>query len=875
MLMFIRADYARKLRSELPPHIYATSAASYRGLAYRGKNQSILVSGESGAGKTETVKLLMSHCALTASNEGDIVIDKLLKANPLLESFGNAKTSRNDNSSRFGKFSQLEFDNLNHLVGSRCITYLLEKSRVVTQNNAERNYHIFYQLLASPEHISRELHLLGKTCVDFQYCNRGDNITHVIEGISDQDRFHLTSEALTLLGVNELLRIELFKALAGILYLGQVQIVALQGDTDTATISRDSPECAHAVEICANLLGVDVEAFVSAVTCRTIGVEGQRLTVPLTLAQSISGKDALAKEIYARIFQWLVYVINFNTSFNLSSHSKNALVGTISLLDIFGFECFTVNRFEQLCINYANEKLQQKFTQDVFKTVQVEYQDEGLLWDHITYNDNVEILELLEGKRGVIAALNEECIVPRGSDSGLVSKLKSTFNQSNIFGVIQTQREQFTIQHFAGKVAYTVTGFLERNKDTLPEDMRTLLSNSRRKLLSRVFTESNVFSSHSSEQEDIFASANSALNERLLLLVEDDGGGYRSPASLMPQSGASTAADPKTKRSSFVTAETVTMKFKTQLSRLMEVISATEVQYVRCIKPNANKSAVEFSRQLVVEQLRTAGMIQAIQISRSAYPNRLSYPQFVARFRCMRPRRWHEDLEARMPKVAASATHAEHDALVEVRYRQIAAALIESILTDWHERPVLMNDEIAIRYSQFGKTKVYFSSIFSERMEERRTKVLYNFAIDIQRVARSRPIRRYFLLIRRASVKVQTFWRAQSQRNRYLKMKSSTILLQCAMRVFRARRVVKQLRIFRAASKIQAIVRRNKQQRQFKAMKYVATVATSIAKMKSQRKRYIILRDLHRVIKELKSRLSDILVRFPFFKIFLLTNYYL
>jgi myosin-5 len=396
----LRESYSTTLRHQMEPHVYATSAAAYNvGLVKRGKNQSILVSGESGAGKTETVKILMNHLASIASRKGEETIDKLLKANPLLESFGNAKTARNDNSSRFGKFSQLQFDPQNILVGSRCITYLLEKSRVVGQSSAqERNYHVLYQLLAAQdaegEQSKQRLWLEDKSCTDFKYMCEGDTETDHIEGVSDADRYSLTMEALQLLGVSGDLRVMLERALAGVLYLGEVTMGEVDGHSDQCFIhmddedvmeyesSTDTVTTRNSVERCCDLLGlgVDGSAFSAAVASRTLDVEGKVLSVPLNVEQGMSGRDALAKELYERIFQWLVLVINFNTSYrssdnksgNKASKAKRSAMSTISLLDIFGFESFGTNRFEQLCINYANEKLQQKFTMDVFKTVQEE-----------------------------------------------------------------------------------------------------------------------------------------------------------------------------------------------------------------------------------------------------------------------------------------------------------------------------------------------------------------------------------------------------------------------------------------------------------------------------------------------------------------------
>ena len=358
-------QYSKSTRHELPPHVYATSTDAYRGLTTRFTNQSILVTGESGAGKTETVKILMGHIAYIAGKHDDKTVDKLLKANPLMESFGNAKTGRNDNSSRFGKFSQLEFNDLYVLVGSKCVTYLLEKSRVITQTGLERNFHIMYQLLAAPDSVKERLLLKDKKSTDFNYTSSGDTKTNLIEGMSDADRYQQTIQILELLGVGPKLRAALEKSIAGILHMGQINFHHVKGNSDASSIVAEGTRFDDATIASCKMLGVNTETFASCVTTRFIDVEGKKLSVPLSVEQAASGRDALAKELYSRIFNWLVVLINFNTSHaaNLKDEEKSSLskkdFSTISLLDIFGFECFARNGFEQFCINFANEKLQQ------------------------------------------------------------------------------------------------------------------------------------------------------------------------------------------------------------------------------------------------------------------------------------------------------------------------------------------------------------------------------------------------------------------------------------------------------------------------------------------------------------------------------------
>ena len=398
----LQSLYESKLRHELDPHVYSTSAHAYRTLKNYNRNQSVLVSGESGAGKTETVKILMryiAHISAKMGGRGEVdttIIQKVLKSNPLLETFGNAKTLRNDNSSRFGKFTEMVMDDSMQLSGSRCLTYLLEKSRVVTQNPGERNYHIFHVVLACPTEKRDQYHLEGAKASDFRYLAEGDTTTASIEGIRDSDRFELTMATLELLGLDKVTRDHVVAIVTGILYLGQTSFA---GDDDKSqTLPTDS------VRLTCDLLGLDYNAFCETTTHRTI-IEpgtGRSMSIPLGKSKAETARDALAKDCYERLFFWLVDTINGSTYTLCNAVSTTGSPRTIALLDIFGFENFSVNRFEQLCINFANEKLQQKFTNDFFSVVQQEYKDEGLEWDKIAYKDNSDVLLLFEDRVGDI-----------------------------------------------------------------------------------------------------------------------------------------------------------------------------------------------------------------------------------------------------------------------------------------------------------------------------------------------------------------------------------------------------------------------------------------------------------------------------------------
>lgn len=379
----------------------------------------------------------------------------------------------------------------------------------------------------------------------------GDLETKSIEGMSDGDKFQQTMQVLELLGVGPQQQIDIQRILAGVLYLGQIPFL---GDTETSYVD---PAYALEASKCCELLGLEEQSFYKNTTVRRIVTSEEEMLISLSMDQASDGRDALAKDTYDRLFRWLVVAINESTAVHPKELSDNEINQgrIIALLDIFGFESFETNRFEQLCINYANEKLQQKFTQDVFKTVQIEYQNEGLSWELVTYQDNADVLELIEGRLGILDLLNEECLVPRGSDCNFLAKMHMNNSNHSCFTSrgVDIEKDEFRITHYAGIVTYTTTGFLDRNRDAIPSELKLLLLSSRNCLLHKIFS----------------------------------------------LDGEAQMTSTKRKTRSFIKADTVTIKFKTQLSALMDTITRTDVQYIRCIKPNQSKNSMVFDRQMV------------------------------------------------------------------------------------------------------------------------------------------------------------------------------------------------------------------------------------------------------------------------------------
>ncbi|CCI47888.1 unnamed protein product [Albugo candida] len=690
--------YLELPRETLAPHPFALSATSYLDMKRTGLDQSILVSGESGAGKTETVKIMMNHLASISGGgeRGTLVIEQVLRTNPLLESFGNAKTKRNDNSSRFGKFAQLQFNSYGSLVGARCETYLLEKSRVVGQTCGERNYHIFYQMFRLPQERKQALGIL-RTATDYRYVAIGAN--EELVGNDDGICLKETLDAMDIIGITKDEQDGIFGIVAAILNLGELDFVQSVVE-EKSCVSDEST-----VQIIAQLMQTEMDALHSTLLERSITAGNETYKIPLNSAQASDSRDAMAKGMYTQLFDWLVDRIN------RAICSGNNVKTHIGLLDIFGFESFETNGFEQMCINYANEKLQQKFNSDVFKVVQQEYVEEGIPLALVTFQDNQPILDLIEGRMGIVSLLNEEVVRPQASDSTFVSKVLDTYSDHAYIEKSRFSPMLFTIRHYAGDVTYNGTGFLEKNKDALPTDLVQLLIESKSSIISGIF------------------------------------------APKKQPSSRSTANRGTRRTQGFLVGNTIAGAFRKQLSELMETINKTSSQYVRCIKPNANKSATEFNRKMIVEQLRCAGVIAAIRISRAAFPNRLPLDQFQKRFDIICP-----------------------SYLRGVPAQEMVIGLLKQLLPEEVTRDS-KNSVFAVGY-----TKVYFSSGLLQQLEDQRNLLLKKYAVMIQKNFRMYLYRSRFRRQLSAAIKFQAAYRRHVAQIHYQSLKASVIRCQSLFR---------------------------------------------------------------------------------------------
>ncbi|KAG2718038.1 hypothetical protein I3760_03G202400 [Carya illinoinensis] len=448
---------------ELSPHVFAVADVAYRAMINEGKSNSILVSGESGAGKTETTKMLMRYLAYLGGRsgvEGRTVEQQVLESNPVLEAFGNAKTVRNNNSSRFGKFVEIQFDKSGRISGAAVRTYLLERSRVCQISNPERNYHCFYLLCAAPPE-DREKYKLGNP-KSFHYLNQ--STCFELDGVDDGEEYHATRRAMDIVGISEEEQEAIFKVVAAILHLGNIEFA--KGEEIDSSVVKDK-QSRHHLNVTAELLECDAKSLEDALIKRVMVTPEEVITRTLDPVAALGSRDALAKTIYSRLFDWIVDKIN--NSIGQDPNSKSL----IGVLDIYGFESFKQNSFEQFCINFTNEKLQQHFNQHVFKMEQEEYTKEEINWSYIEFVDNQDVLDLIEKKPGgIIALLDEACMFPKSTHETFAQKLYQTFKNNKRFIKPKLSRTSFTISHYAGEDLLTASkcSFVASLFPPLPEE---------------------------------------------------------------------------------------------------------------------------------------------------------------------------------------------------------------------------------------------------------------------------------------------------------------------------------------------------------------------------------------------------------------------
>ncbi|XP_069083315.1 unconventional myosin-X-like [Pleurodeles waltl] len=691
--------YSRHHLGELPPHIFAIANECYRCLWKRHDSQCVLISGESGAGKTESTKLLLrflssmsqNSTGAPASEKGTHVEAAILESSPIMEAFGNAKTVYNNNSSRFGKFIRLHFSQHGHIQGGRIVDYLLEKNRVVRQNPAERNYHIFYALLTGVQGEEREALCLSEPEA-YHYLTQSGCLAD--ENLDDLDLFNKVMTALKVMGFSEEETRDIFKLLSSILQLGNIQFMTAGGAQVTTKA---------VVTTASDLLGLDSFQLSEVLTQRSMILRGEEISSPLTVEQAADSRDSLAMALYSQGFSWLLGRINAKIKGKENFKS-------VGILDIFGFENFQVNHFEQFNINYANEKLQEYFNKHIFSLEQLEYNREGINWEAIDWMDNAECLDLVEKKLGLLALINEESRFPKGTDSTLLEKLHNQHAGNHYYVKPRVTDHQFGIKHYAGEVHYNVRGFLEKNRDTFRDDVLNMLRDSR---LDFIY--------------DLFENVSSRNNEETLKM----GTQRRKP--------------------------TVSSQFRDSLHALMATLSTSNPFFIRCIKPNMEKAPNTFNPEVVLNQLRYSGMLETVKIRRAGFPVRRQFQDFLCRYKMLLDsKNLPEEARARCGAFLQSS---------EGTKKQWQLGRTKVFLKEELEQKLEKNREEKLRKAAM----VIRAHVLGYRDRKRFRELQYS-VITVQKHYRAYLSRRYYQRLRAAVRLLQRVWRGQLGRRMYLQL---------------------------------------------------------------------------------------------------------
>ncbi|XP_036441901.1 unconventional myosin-Vb isoform X2 [Colossoma macropomum] len=741
--------YSGQDMADMDPHIFSLAEDAYRTMIREEKNQSIIISGESGSGKTVSAKFTMRYFAVVGgAAQQTSVEEKVLASNPIMESIGNAKTIRNDNSSRFGKYIEIGFGSKGDIIGANMRTYLLEKSRVVFQAPEERNYHVFYQLCASRD-LPEMRGLKLNSAEDFRYTNQGMDIN--IPGTDDAMELEHTRNALTILGVQPDQQMELFRILAAVLHLGNVNIQASGRGGDRSYINGDD----RSLVVFSKLMGVEGSQMAHWLCHQRLAVGGEMLVKPMSGQQANEARDALAKHIYGQLFAWIVQ--RLNSALRAQREQSKTFIG---VLDIYGFETFDRNSFEQFCINYANEKLQQQFNRHVFQLEQEEYVREELPWNRIEFSDNQPCITLIEGSLGLLDLLDEECRVPKGSDENWARKLyEQHLNQSPNFRKPRMSNSAFIVLHFADMVQYECDGFLDKNRDTIFEEPINIMRASQSELVAELFQQKPV-------------------------------GGSLSVSSV-PNGGVRSG-----KRAHREHKLTVGFQFRQSLHLLMGTLNSTTPHYVRCIKPNDLKQPFLFDPKRAVQQLRACGVLETIRISAAGYPSRWTYEEFFGRYRVLlHGSSAQDELQVSCQKAIPNLIPDPEQycfGKTKVFFRAGQVAVLEKL-----------------RAERLWSAGVLIQSWVRGWIQRRRYLQLRRSTLTLQRYTRGALARRLAWTLRytRAALIIQKTYRMVMVRQLYLAIREATITIQAFARGMQARRTYRLLLEERAAVRVQAWVR--------------------------------------------------------------------
>lgn len=742
--------------NKLPPHVYSIADYAFRTMiktlnegsatpARRvpGKtspqntcDQSILVSGESGAGKTVTTKFIMQYLAALSqqttshtsydpndkegTEEGKTIEQQVLQSNPILESFGNARTIRNDNSSRFGKFIEIKFSKEGILVGAQIETYLLEKVRLISQSEGERNYHIFYEIFCMEDNDIEEFYLDGFTLEDFRMTNQSGTYDRR-DGVDDAETYDDLRRAMETMGMTAQEQRDVLSIPCAALHASNISIVAKS--SEESAVDTDNPH----LELFCKIMGISAEALNKALCYLKIQAGKEFHTRTLSKEKAEKGMKAFIKAFYGALFTFLVRRIN--ESITVKEQSNNKLSSrsgssgnqpTIGVLDIFGFESFKYNSFEQLCINYCNEALQQQFNLFVLKNEQAEYEREGIEWSFISFPDNQDALDLIDKKgSGILSILDDQCRAPGTTDKTFCIDLykKCTGHSRFEADFRQVGAQKFGVKHYAGPVEYDTEGFVDKNRDELPKEACDLLLSSEKDMIQQLAM--------------IICDPNTALAS------------IDKKRSLSPMRNN--------------TKVTVGGQFSRQLHELRAKIDLTSPHYVRCLKPNDLLVPDHFNPLIISDQLRYAGVIEAVRVSRVGYPQRYSHQAFVSRYGILGLQELKKaQRAAKRTKPVIVLVNALSKQLWTVQCKRNGESKESEEAVKKDHSPDLISVGL-----QVGKTKVFLRRQAYEIIEQLRTTKLGDAATRVQAVGRGYVDRRKYRHSRKAAITLQCLVRMQ------------------------------------------------------------------------------------------------------------------
>mmetsp|Transcript_27367 Transcript_27367/g.49711 ORF Transcript_27367/g.49711 Transcript_27367/m.49711 type:complete len:1885 (-) Transcript_27367:34-5688(-) len=804
----IMAQFWSSSKQQQPrqPHVYAIADEAFRNMMRSFEDhfklgssgdQSILVSGESGAGKTVTTKIIMRYLATLSQRSHDVdehhpntrtaepqdghsIESQVLQSNPILESFGNARTMRNDNSSRFGKFIEIQFTGSGRLVCASIETYLLEKVRLITQAPDERNYHIFYELLeGASSRDKKALGIMNRTAADFRMTGESRTVGRR-DGVQDADTYRDLRDALNTVGFSQKEQMDLLTVTCALLHSSNLTFVHIGSSDDACELDRTNPALRWAV----SLMGVTTDSLNDALCKCVIEAGGEKLTKNLSTSQATKALEALIKATYGAMFAHIVSRVNESITISRSSvqqqrqQTTSGSTAFIGVLDIFGFESFNVNSFEQLCINYCNEALQQQFNRYIFKLEQEEYQREGIEWSFISFPDNQDILDLIEKKRtGILSILDEQCKLATCTDTSFVNLTYDKCSSHPRFESTNTQRSNgcFSVLHYAGSVEYTSVSFLEKNKDELPKETAALL----------------LSSSHSLVPElgEILNRVTNASNAT-------------SPVGSSP----SVHRRQFNRTSSSLSRTSVASQFTVQLRRLRERIDLTSPHYVRCLKPNDDLHPDSFDPFIIADQLRCAGVLEAVRVSRVGFPTRYIHQLFIDRYWLLGVDELHKAKRQRkrgvdLCEVLVAACARQVWKLNNSPQPETKGIRNGTMQTTSNQSTPCDSIEAGI---QMGHTKVFLRRPAFDALEQLRGAKIHRAASKIQSVARMRDCYLSFQVAVYATIIMQSVARGFLARMRFERiiLNCSAITIQKKWRECLAKLHVRLVRELNAAVRV-------------------------------------------------------------------------